>query len=62
MLRHCSTATATEYPILSLRQDVAFVMIMEHEEDTEIHDQPLNGMNFDFVQLKEKVLLSLCCS
>ena len=25
---------------------------------TEIHNQPLNGMNFDFVQFKEKVLLS----
>ena len=29
-------------------------------KDTKIHNQPLNGMNFDFVQFKEKVLLSLC--
>ena len=32
MLRHCSPATATEYPMLLLRQDAVFGMIMEHEE------------------------------
>ena len=46
--------------MLSLRQDSVFVIIMEHEE---IHrdNQPFHGMNLNFVQFKEKVLLSLCC-
>ena len=32
MFLHCSTATATEYPMLALRQDAVFVMIAGHEE------------------------------
>ena len=56
MLRHCSTATATEYLMLLLRQDAVFVMIMEHEERHR-DNQPLNGMNFNFVQFKKKY----CC-
>ena len=55
MLRHCS---ATEYSMLSLRQDA--VMIMGMEEDTEINNQSLDGINFNFLQFKERVLLSLC--
>ena len=71
MLRHCSTATATESLMLLLRLDVVFGMIMEHEErhSTQtmyvyVHTMfiPLDGMNVDFVQPTEKVLLSLCCS
>ena len=30
MLRHCSTPTATEYPMLALLQDAVFIMIWEH--------------------------------
>ena len=32
MLLHCNTATAIEDQVLALRQDAAFVMIMEHKE------------------------------
>ena len=51
MLHHCSIATATEYPMLSLRhQDAVFGMIWSMRKDTGIQSQPLNGMNFDFLQ------------
>ena len=53
MLRHCSTATTTKYPMLAVRQDAVFVMILEHEEryrDTE----SLHGMNFNFFSVQGK--------
>ena len=50
----------TEYPMLSKRQHAVFVW--STRKDTKIHNQPLNCMNFDFVHLNEKVLLSLCCN
>ena len=47
-LFHCSTATATEYPMLALQQDAVLLIIMEHEEKHR-DNEPFHGMNFNFV-------------
>ena len=54
MLCHDSIATATEYPMLALRQDNAFVMIMEDEERYSDTQSAIKWYEFRFSSIQRK--------
>ena len=54
MLRHCSIATAKEYPMLSLRLGAVFVMIWEYAERHRDNQSTIKWYEFQFSAVQRK--------